>query len=110
MFVKPGFAFRSTFITQAGDDSFQQSHGPGAVIEFVRAQVVSWIDLVAGVGILPVERKRLDAAASFLAAGAVPFIGEKTFYGDEQKSPEFPLILADALEIILFQQAGEKGL
>src|ERR1019366_3245230 len=91
-------------------DAFEHHHRPGPVIEFVGTKIVGGIDLITRLGVLPVEGERQRAAAAFLAIGAIPFVGEEAFQGDEQECAELAFVAADAFQIIFFEQAGKESL
>ena len=79
-----------TFETM-GQHAFEDRHGPRAIIEFVRAQMIWRINLIAGVGVLPIERNGSHSAAALLAMGAIPFISQKPLQHCQQKTAELAL-------------------
>jgi hypothetical protein len=98
------------FIAETGDDAFEQGERPFAVVDAVGREIVGRVDLVAGVGALPVERKHGRTASAFLPAGLVPFVGEEVFQGGKEKGAEAAFFGAEAIEIIALQKFGEETL
>lgn len=87
---------------------FQECNGPRAVVKFVGREIVGRVVLVAGVGALPIQGQAGDAAAPLLAMGAVPFVGEKMFEGDQEECAKAAFLAGESFEVIFFEKAGEK--
>lgn len=97
-------------VAQSGNDAFEERERPFAVVNAIGSQVVGGVKLVAGIGALPIERKHRQRAAAFLAAGLMPFVGQKVFEGSEQESTKPPFPGAKAIEIIAPKETGKETL
>ena len=105
-----GLAGGGEFVTQTLAGAVQQVERPAPVVDLVGRERVRRLVAVAFLGRHLVERQRPRAAATFLGAGAVPFVGEETFERREQKPSEpapFPIRNA---HIVFLEQFPEKVL
>ncbi len=105
-----GFADGSRFVTETGEHTFEERECPFAVVDAVGSEVVGGFDLVTGIGALPIEGESGQWAAAFLAAGFVPFIGEKVLERGEEEGAETAFFGAEAVEVITFEETGEETL
>ena len=103
-------AVRRAFLLQPFDDLGQQRQRPFAVERLVRTRLVRGGDLKLRVRRLPVERERRLAAAALLTLRLVPFVGQKMFQRRQQEGAEPSAFGAQAVEIILGEEAREKRL
>jgi hypothetical protein len=104
------FAGGVAFITQPGDDPFKESEGPFAVEETVGGSGVGGFELVAELGILPIEREMGGGAAAFLALGLVPFVGEEVFEAGEEEGAKLTPLGVEVFEVVPGEETDEEGL
>src|SRR5262245_58095459 len=89
---------------------FEQRDRPGAVVNLVRTKLVGRLDLITRVRIVKIQGQRRNAAAAFLTAGAVPFVGKKMLQRREQERTKPPALARDAFQRVFCKEAFEERL
>ena len=95
--------------TERVHDVGEDGEGPAAVEVAVR---VGWgMGVEGGEGIGGgVETEDGGAAAAFEGIGAIPFVGEEAFHGDEEEGSEAAAVWVGAEEPVAREEAGEEFL
>lgn len=100
-----GFVIETERVHDVGEDG----EGPAAVEVAIR---VGWgMGVEGGEGIGGgVETEDGGAAAAFEGIGAIPFVGEEAFHGDEEERAEAAAVGVGAEEPVAREEAGEEFL
>lgn len=100
-----GFVIETERVHDVGEDG----EGPAAVEVAIRVGWGMGVEGSEGIG-GGVETEDGGAAAAFEGIGAIPFVGEEAFHGDEEERAEAAAVGVGAEEPVAREEAGEEFL
>src|SRR6185503_12560114 len=101
-------AGQAPFLPKPADGQFQQRQRPASLEGALGRLLIARFEVIAGFGILRVQRDERPAAAALLRGCLVPFVGQKMLEGGQEEVAEAPAALNDVAEKILLDEPRKK--